>query len=98
MKETSPACTRQAENASAKWPGNGQLFDGTRSSPRRSNSELEQAHGARRGEPPSQVRNFRRFNRRALELAGRLPWLAFLSLRCVFDMTSLNFVEKHGSF
>jgi hypothetical protein len=32
----------------------------------------------------------RRFSRRALELAGRRPWLAFFSLRCVFDMTSLG--------
>jgi hypothetical protein len=44
-----------------------------------------------------QVRNFRRFSRRALELAGRRPWLAFFNLRCVFDMTSLGSDEKHGS-
>lgn len=31
-----------------------------------------------------------------MELAGRFPWLAFLSFRCVFDMAVFNliFVRK----
>src|SRR5690349_15023151 len=35
-----------------------------------------------------QVLIARRLSRRALALAGRLPWFAFLSLRCVLAMTS----------
>lgn len=33
---------------------------------------------------------FLRFDRRAWALAGRLPWLAFLSFRCVLAMKPVS--------
>jgi hypothetical protein len=76
MKKSSAACTQHAENSRSvvclranrpQAPHN----------PKRSLRVDTAVECSKSG--PAQVRNFRRFRRRALELAGRRPWLAFLS-------------------